>query len=79
MIATGITGTVLTPILLNLAKVTNPLARGLAYGTTAHGQGTATAMMEGDVQGSMSGVAMGLAAIYTSFTAPLLVPWLVNL
>ncbi|RNC29254.1 MAG: Holin-like protein CidB [Candidatus Dichloromethanomonas elyunquensis] len=73
VIATGILGTFLTPILLNLFKVTNPLARGIVYGTTAHGQGTATALAEGSVQGSMSGVAMGLAAIYTSFAAPFLV------
>ncbi|KUO75031.1 MAG: hypothetical protein APF81_12310 [Desulfosporosinus sp. BRH_c37] len=78
VIATGILGTVLTPILLNLFKVTNPLARGIAYGTTAHGQGTATALLEGPVQGSMSGVAMGLAAIFTSFLAPLLVSSLVG-
>ncbi|ODA42977.1 LrgB family protein [Desulfosporosinus sp. BG] len=78
VIATGILGTVLTPVLLNLFKVTNPLARGIAYGTTAHGQGTATALLEGPIQGSMSGVAMGLAAIYTSFVAPLLVRMLVG-
>ncbi len=78
VIATGILGTVITPILLNLFKVINPLARGIAYGTTAHGQGTATAMLEGEVQGSMSGVAMGLSAIYASLIAPLLVHWLVN-
>ncbi|OLN31563.1 LrgB family protein [Desulfosporosinus metallidurans] len=50
VIATGILGTVLTPILLNLFKVANPLARGIAYGTTAHGQGTATALLEGSIQ-----------------------------
>ncbi|HZW82204.1 MAG TPA: LrgB family protein [Candidatus Deferrimicrobium sp.] len=73
VVATGTLGTVLTPLLLNMAKIKNPLARGLAYGTTAHGQGTATAMMEGEVQGAMSGVAMALAAIFTSFAAPLIV------
>jgi predicted murein hydrolase (TIGR00659 family) len=73
VIATGMIGTLLTPLLLNLFKVTNPLARGIVYGTTAHGQGTASALAEGTVQGSMSGVAMGIAAIYTSFAAPFLV------
>jgi predicted murein hydrolase (TIGR00659 family) len=79
VIATGILGTILTPILLNLFNVTNPLARGIVYGTTAHGQGTATALSEGSLQGSMSGVAMGLAAIYTSFAAPLIVSRLIGL
>lgn len=79
VIATGMIGTLLTPVLLNLFKVTNPLVRGLAYGTTAHGQGTATALAEGAIQGSMSGVAMGIAAIYTSVAAPVLVYHLLSL
>lgn len=73
VIATGIIGTFLTPVLLNLFKVTNPLARGIVYGTTAHGQGTASALAEGTIQGSMSGVAMGIAAIYSSVATPFLV------
>ncbi|AFL99968.1 putative effector of murein hydrolase [Desulfitobacterium dehalogenans ATCC 51507] len=79
VIATGMIGTFLTPVLLNLFKVTNPLVRGLAYGTTAHGQGTASALAEGTIQGSMSGVAMGIAAIYMSVAAPFLVNHLLNL
>jgi predicted murein hydrolase (TIGR00659 family) len=79
VIATGMIGTFLTPVLLNLFKVTNPLVRGLAYGTTAHGQGTASALAEGTVQGSMSGVAMGIAAIYMSLAAPFLVHHLFSL
>ncbi len=73
VIATGLIGTLLTPLLLNLFKVKNPLARGIVYGTTAHGQGTAGALAEGNIQGSMSGVAMGLAAIYSSVATPFLV------
>lgn len=69
----------MTPVLLNLFKVTNPLVRGLAYGTTAHGQGTASALAEGTLQGSMSGVAMGIAAIYMSVAAPFLVHNLLSL
>ena len=77
VIATGITGAVLTPVLLNLTKIHSPLARGLAYGTSAHGIGTAAAWLEGNIHGSMSGVAMGLAGIYTSIAAPFFVHWLV--
>ncbi len=79
VIATGIIGSFMTPVLLNLFKVTNPLVRGLAYGTTAHGQGTASALAEGTLQGSMSGVAMGIAAIYMSVAAPFLVHNLLSL
>ncbi|AFQ43785.1 LrgB family protein [Desulfosporosinus meridiei] len=79
VITTGMIGTFLTPFLLNLLKVRNPLVRGLAYGTTAHGQGTATALAEGRVQGSMSGVAMGIAAIYMSIAAPFLVHHVLSL
>ena len=44
----------------------------LALGTIAHGQGTAQAVTEGELQGAMAGVAMGVAAVLTSMTLPML-------
>jgi len=49
------------------------VARGLAMGTGAHGQGTAMAFMEGERQGSMAGLAMTLAGLTTAALAPLMV------
>jgi putative effector of murein hydrolase len=53
------------------------VARGLAYGTISHGIGTAQAAAEGELQGAVSGVAMGCAAVIVSLLAPHLLPWFV--
>jgi predicted murein hydrolase (TIGR00659 family) len=76
VVATGTIGTMLGPWLLDKTRISDPLSRGLALGTIAHGQGTAQAALEGELQGAIGGVAMGLGAIFTSFAAPLLVPLL---
>jgi len=78
VVATGTFGAVLGPGLLTLFKITDPVARGLALGTTSHGQGTGMAMLEGEQQGSMAGVAMALAGVFTSFVAPFLIPLLLK-
>jgi putative effector of murein hydrolase len=76
VIATGMIGAMLGPWLMNAAGIHDPLARGLALGTVSHGQGTAQALIEGELQGAAAGIAMGLAAVFTSVVAPVLVPLL---
>jgi predicted murein hydrolase (TIGR00659 family) len=78
VVATGTLGSVFGGTLLTWAGIRNPVARGLAMGTGAHGQGTAMAFMEGERQGSMAGLAMTLAGITTSALAPLLVRLLLH-
>jgi predicted murein hydrolase (TIGR00659 family) len=78
VVATGTLGSLIGCWLLNLARVTDPVARGLALGVTSHGQGTATALMEGERQGAMAGLAMILTGLLTAAFAPLAV-WLVGL
>jgi putative effector of murein hydrolase len=77
VIATGMIGTMLGPWLMNVAGIHDPLSRGLALGTISHGQGTAQAVIEGELQGAAAGIAMGLAAVFTSCVAPFLVPILI--
>jgi predicted murein hydrolase (TIGR00659 family) len=79
VIATGLLGSMLGPWFLSRISVDDPVARGLAVGTTAHGQGTAMMLHEGETQGALAGVAMALTAIATSFMAPLLIPWLATI
>jgi predicted murein hydrolase (TIGR00659 family) len=74
VVATGMIGSMIGPLLLTKLKVSNPVARGLALGTTSHGQGTAIALMEGETQGAMAGIAMALAAVFTSLIAPYYIP-----
>lgn len=78
VVATGTLGSLTGGWLLNLARVRDPMARGLALGTVSHGQGTATALMEGEQQGAMAGLAMILAGVFTAGFAPFAV-WLLGL
>jgi len=78
VVFTGTLGAMIGAGFLTLCRITNPVARGLAMGVTAHGQGTATILQEGQTQGAMAGVAMGVAAIFTSFIAPFYVPLLLK-
>ena len=79
VVFTGTLGSVIGAAVLSFCKIRNPVARGLAMGVAAHGQGTATILQEGQTQGAMAGVAMGLSAIFISLIAPFFIPWLVNL
>ncbi len=79
VVFTGTVGSMIGAGFLSLCKIDNPIARGLAMGVTAHGQGTATILEEGQTQGAMAGVGMALSAIFISLIAPFYIPWLVNL
>ncbi|HWR42624.1 LrgB family protein [Sporomusa sp.] len=78
VVVTGALGAIAGPTLLTLLKITNPVIRGLAMGTTSHGQGTATALMEGEQQGLMAGIGMTLSAVITSTLFPILVSVLLH-
>jgi predicted murein hydrolase (TIGR00659 family) len=72
VILTGILGAALGPPLLNLLRIRDWAARGLAIGTASHGIGTARAIQVSEVAGAFSGLAMGLNAIATAILLPLL-------
>jgi len=78
VVFTGTLGAMIGAGFLNLCRITNPVARGLAMGVAAHGQGTASILQEGQIQGAMAGVAMGVAAIFTSLIAPFYIPLLLK-
>ncbi len=72
VIVTGILGAMLGPPLLNMLRIKNWAARGLAVGTASHGIGTARALQVNDVAGAFAGLAMGLNALATAILLPLL-------
>jgi len=76
VILTGVMGNAAGIELLNLARVRGRVARGLAMGVTAHGLGTARIIQEDELEGAVSGLAIALNGVYTSFTLPLLAPLL---
>ena len=70
VIVTGIAGAIFAPTVLKWAKVTEPVAKGIAIGSSAHAIGTSKAMEMGKVEGAMSGLAIGVAGVMTVFVAP---------
>ena len=76
VVATGTLGAVIGCWTLTRLGVSDPVARGLALGTVSHAQGTATALMEGEQQGAMAGLAMILAGILTAALSPMVVSFL---
>lgn len=73
VLVTGVLGLVAGGAFLDLLGVRTALARGLAYGVSAHGVGTMRALREGEETGAAAGVAMVLAAILTSIVVGALV------
>ncbi len=65
---TGIFGNIMAETILKWAKITDPIAKGLAIGTSAHAMGTAKAMEIGEVEGAMSSLSIVVAGIMTVLT-----------
>lgn len=78
VILTGILGSVSAGFVLDLIRVRDPRARGLAAGVSAHGLGTARAFLEGEITGAFASLGMGLNAVTTAILLPLLA-WLAHL
>lgn len=64
------------PATLNLLRLRDRRARGLAVGSVAHGIGASRMLREDETEGAVAGLAMGLTALATSLVLPLLALWL---
>ncbi|MDG4718864.1 MULTISPECIES: LrgB family protein [Thalassospira] len=76
VIATGIVGATLGPMVMNMARLKDWRARGFAMGVAAHGIGTARAFQVNETAGAFSGLAMGLNTMATALTIPFLWHWI---
>ncbi len=73
VILSGITGAVLGTGTLNLIRVRDWRARGIAMGVASHGIGTARAFNVNELAGAFSSLAMGLNALATAVLVPALI------
>jgi putative effector of murein hydrolase len=71
VVFTGIVGAIMATPLLNLLGVGDGRARGFATGLAAHGVGTARAFQVHPLNGTFSGLAMGLNGVMTAVLVPL--------
>ncbi|MBO5364392.1 MAG: LrgB family protein [Clostridia bacterium] len=71
VVITGVFGAAFAPLMIRVFGVKDPVEAGLAIGTCSHALGTTKAIEIGDVEGAMSGVALGVAGlitvVYTTF------------
>ena len=70
---TGILGSVIGSMLCKLLRLKNPIAQGVAFGTSAHVIGTAKASELGGIQGAVSSLSLAVAGILTAILFPLVV------
>lgn len=76
IVVTGIEGAVLARPLARLFRITDPVAHGLAIGTSSHAMGTARALEISELTGAISSLAIVLAGVLTVLLIPLVLPLL---
>ncbi len=72
VILTGITGMIMSSLYIQKVKINNYILKGLLYGITAHGTGTAKAFEQDTKTGVIASIAMIFMGIITTIMAPIL-------
>lgn len=73
---TGILGNVFAEIWLKWMKIEEPIAKGLAIGTSAHALGTTKAMEIGEIEGAMSSLSVVVTGILTVIAIQIFAPFI---
>lgn len=68
----GIFSAIVAPATLNLLRIRDRRARGLAVGAVSHGVGASRMLREDETEGAFAGLAMGLSALAISLLVPVL-------
>ncbi|RXZ81655.1 LrgB family protein [Paenibacillaceae bacterium] len=74
-VLTGLLGSMIGPLLLKRCRIRSDAAIGSAMGTSAHGIGTARILRDSELQGGISGFAMGLSSMLTPLLCVPIVWW----
>lgn len=65
IIITGVFGNITAELICKLFKIHDPIAVGLAIGTSSHAIGTAKALELGEVEGAMSSLSIAVSGLLT--------------
>lgn len=71
IIVTGILGNMIGETVFKMIRLEDPIAKGLALGTSAHAVGTAKALELGEIEGAMSSLSVAVAGLMTVAAVPL--------
>ncbi len=69
IIVTGVLGNVIAESICKLFRIKEPVAVGLAIGTSSHAVGTAKALELGEIQGAMSSLSIVVSGLLTVISA----------
>lgn len=65
IIITGILGSIIAEKVCRIFRITEPVAKGIAIGSSAHAIGTTKAMEMGEIEGAMSSLAIAVSGLCT--------------
>lgn len=76
VIMTGILGSMIGPSVMKIFRIKGDIARGILFGTSAHGTGTSKAFEFSSLSGTISSISMIVAALFTLCAAPILMSFI---
>ncbi len=65
IIVTGVLGNIFGELICKIFRITEPISKGIAFGSASHAIGTAKAMELGEVEGAMSSLSIAVSGILT--------------
>jgi Putative effector of murein hydrolase len=65
IIITGILGNIIAETVCRIFRIDEPIAKGIAIGSSAHAVGTAKAMEMGEIEGAMSSLSIAVTGLLT--------------
>lgn len=69
IVITGVLGNMTAELVCRLFRIEEPVAKGVAIGSSSHAMGTAKAMELGEIEGAMSSLSIAVAGLLTVFLA----------
>lgn len=76
IILTGIVGAMIATPIFKFINTKHPVSKGIALGTASHALGTTKALELGEIEGAMSGLAIGISGTITVILIPILINFL---
>lgn len=65
IVVTGVIGNMFAEQICKLFRITDPVAKGIAIGSSSHAMGTAKAMEMGEIEGAMSSLSIAVSGLLT--------------
>ena len=65
IVITGLFGNMIADTICKVFRIEEPIAKGIAIGSSAHAMGTSKAMEMGEIEGAMSSLSIAVAGLLT--------------